>query len=161
MAEADKIAEAESKAAAQGPVTSSTVLDTSKPEHSHYEVLVDTWGHDQADRLAPRRGDILTADEVGPHHRWAVQNGVIGPVDAKEAKARRDASANAPENMITAEDDAEAADKKTVKVMEANAHNPDDDLDTMARKAAARTAADVRRTQAAEARSNRDNLRRI
>jgi len=159
--EQEKLAQAEAKAAPQGPQQSVTTMDKDKPQHSHYEVIVDTWGHDRADRLAPKRGDVLTADEVGPHHKWALANNVIAPLDAKEAKARLGASVDTGPNAITNEDDAEAAEKKTLAAMEANAHNPEDDLDTMARKATARIAVDLRRTQAAEGRSNRDNLRRV
>ena len=56
------------------------------------------------------------------------------------------------------EDDAEAAEKKTQDAMKANESNPDDDLDTATRKQLYRARADVRRTQAAEYRQNRENL---
>lgn len=124
-----------------------------KPEHSHYEVLTDNWG----DHL---KGKVLTADEVGPHHRWAVENNVIGPISAEEAAARAKANPQqGDENAIGPEDDGETAEKKTAAIMEANAPNPDDDLDTATAKAERRTIADVRRTQAAEQRQSRENLR--
>jgi hypothetical protein len=59
-----------------------------KPEHSHYEVLVDTWGADLPGRTAPKKGDVIPAAEIGPDHRWAVDNGVVKGITAKEAAAK-------------------------------------------------------------------------
>jgi hypothetical protein len=58
------------------------------PEHSHYEVLVDSWGSDSDERPAPRKGDVIAAADIGPHHKWAVRNGVVKGITAKQAAAK-------------------------------------------------------------------------
>lgn len=132
-----------------------------KPKHSHYEVLTDTWGYDAPDRTAHTRGDILTADEVGPHHKWAVQNKVIAPISAEEARAKRKMQpSDDDEESLDPEDDARTVERKTYDTIMANQAEPDDDMETVERKALNRTRADVRRTQAAEARSDVENLKR-
>jgi hypothetical protein len=62
-----------------------------KPEHSHYKVLTDQWGTDTEDRPAPRKGDVIAAADIGPYHKWAVRNGVVKGITAKEAAARAEA----------------------------------------------------------------------
>lgn len=62
------------------------MAEAEKP--THYEVLHDQWGFDTSDKRAPRKGDVLTADVVEPHLPWAVDQGVVAPLSARDAKAR-------------------------------------------------------------------------
>ncbi len=59
-----------------------------KPSHTHYEVLVDTWGYDTEYGPAPVKGDVIAAADIGPHHKWAVANGVVKGITAKQAAAK-------------------------------------------------------------------------
>lgn len=71
-----------------------------KPEHTHYEVLVDQWGADFAERPAPKKGDVIEAANIGPNHRWAVANGVVRPITAKEAAAREERAADEDPHVV-------------------------------------------------------------
>lgn len=93
MAEASKPADA--------PVVAPTVAATKAPaipkaeeppEFTHYEVLTDTWGYDTGVADAPKKGDVIAAADIGPHHKWAVKNGVVKGITAKEAAAKTEAT---------------------------------------------------------------------
>lgn len=93
MAESPKPADKPAVVAPSVPRSEPAPRAEDKPEHSHYEVVTDTWGTGSDDRPAPRKGDIIEAADIGPHHRWAVKNGVVKPISAKEAAARAEQDA--------------------------------------------------------------------
>lgn len=64
----------------------------------HFKVLTATWGADRPLRPAPKADDVMTADEIVAHHgwkpedvdkhfEWALENKVIEPISAAQARA--------------------------------------------------------------------------